>query len=78
MTSVGEMQRVCVLTIQGGGALGIELIGQLEGVTGRRQTGGDNTLVTLGLTSRQLRGHQQELSLRPCTGPATTRVELLT
>ncbi len=42
--SDAELPRICVLTIQGGGALGVELIGQLKGVTGRPTTrGGENT-----------------------------------
>jgi len=31
---VGEFPRICVLTIQGGGAVAIDLIGQLQGLTG--------------------------------------------
>lgn len=42
------MPRICVLTIQGGGALGVELIGQLKGVTGASKTPGGRDTGDLG------------------------------
>jgi len=38
-----EIPRTCVLTLQGGGALGVELIGQLQGIVGDRTVGGQPT-----------------------------------
>ncbi len=54
MSSEFEIPRACVLTIQGGGALGVELIGQLQGVTGaqRSRSGretGDHAMNVVGI-----------------------------
>ncbi len=38
-----ELPRFCVLTIQGGGALGVEMVGQLQGILGSRQVTREST-----------------------------------